>query len=188
MGDLDLRESRETYTSTRVEVEDRQNFPCGKAIESTTQIVADCDVDKEERDVLGGEMRDVNEGGIKSCDALESREKTIAIIGNRWWPQTAEHDGDKICRRFLCSVWKKRNEYLNVEVSLGSRNDAPSPKGCVINGQTTKVSNKRVHLPRPSVRRVRALKGSTHLSPVHTLHFDLVDWVSAPAPGQRMTS
>ena len=33
---------------------------------------------------------------------------------HRWWPQTAKKDGDKICRRVLCSVWKKRNEYLVV--------------------------------------------------------------------------
>ena len=38
--------------------------------------------------------------------------------------------------------------------------------------------------PSPSAGRVRGLKGSTHLSPVHALHFDLADWVSTPAPRQ----
>ena len=38
--------------------------------------------------------------------------------------------------------------------------------------------------PSPSAGRVRGLKGSTHLSPVHALHFGLADWVSTPAPGQ----
>ena len=86
-------------------------------------------------------MRDLDKSGMKSFDALDSREKTIAIIlGDRWWPQTAKQDGDKICRRFLCSVWKKRNEYLAVGgVSLRSRNGAPSRKRCVVNGQTTKA-------------------------------------------------
>ena len=64
--------------------------------------------------MLEGEMRDVNEGGMESLDALDSREKTIAVLGDRWWPQTAKQDGDKICRRFFCSVSKKRNEYLVV--------------------------------------------------------------------------
>ena len=78
-------------------------------------------------------MRDLDKSGIKSFDALDSREKTIAMLGDRWWPQTAKQDGDKICRRFLCSVWKKRNEYLVVGgVSVGSRNGAPSRKRCVV--------------------------------------------------------
>ena len=38
--------------------------------------------------------------------------------------------------------------------------------------------------PSPSAGRVRGLKGSTHLSPVHALHFGLADWVSTPAPRQ----
>ena len=88
-------------------------------------------------------MRDLDKNGIESFDALDSREKTIATLGNRWWPQTAKQDGDKICRRFLYSVRKKRNEYLAVGgVSMRSRNDTPSRKGCVDNGQTTKASNK----------------------------------------------
>ena len=54
-----------------------------------------------------------------------------------------EQDEDKICKRFLCRVWKKRNEYLAVGgVSVRSRNGAPSRKGCVVNGQTTKASNR----------------------------------------------
>ena len=125
------------------EEKDKQNCPCGKAIESRTHIVAECELYQEERDVLEGEMRDLDKSGMKSFDALDSREKTIAILGDRWWPQTAKQDGDKICRRFLCSVWKKRNEYLAVGgVSVRSRNGAPSRKRCVVNGQTTKASNK----------------------------------------------
>ena len=92
-------------------------------------------------------MRDLDKSGMKSFDALDSREKTITKLGDRRWPQTAKQDGDKICRRFLCSVWKKRSEYLAIGgVSLISRNGAPSRMGCVVNGQTTKTSNKRVHL------------------------------------------
>ena len=68
-------------------------------------------------------------------EALDSREKTIAILGDRCWPQTAKQDGDNICKRFLCNIWKERNERLNVEgVSIRSRNGAPSRKGRVVNG------------------------------------------------------
>ena len=47
--------------------------------------------------MLEGEMRDLNKSGMESFDALDSREKTIAILGDRWWPQTAKQDGGKIC-------------------------------------------------------------------------------------------
>ena len=75
--------------------------------------------------MLDEEIREVKEGGIKSFDALDSREKTIAILGVWWWPQTAKQDADKIiCKRFLYNVWKKRNEHLNVEdVFIKSRNE-----------------------------------------------------------------
>ena len=126
------------------EEQDKQNCPRGEAIESRTHLVVECELYQEERDVLEEEMRDLDKRGVTSSfDALDRREKTIAILGDRWWPQTAKQDGDKICRRFLCNVWKKRNEYLAVGgVSLRSRNGAPSRKGCVINGQTTKANNK----------------------------------------------
>ena len=66
-------------------------------------------------------------------------EKTIAILGDRWWLQTAKQDGDRISKQFLCSIWKKRNERPNVGgVSIESRNGAPSRKGCAVNGQITK--------------------------------------------------
>ena len=103
----------------------------------------ECELYQEERDVLEGEMRDLDKSGMKSFDASDSREKTIAILGDRWWPQTAKQDGDKVCSRFLCSEWKKRNEYLVVGgISDRSRNGAPSRKRCVVSGQTTKASNK----------------------------------------------
>ena len=53
---------------------------------------------------------------------LENSEKTIAILGDRWWPQTAKQDGDRISTQFLCSIWKKRDERPNVGVvSIRSR-------------------------------------------------------------------
>ena len=37
---------------------------------------------------------------------LEGSEKTISILGDRWWPQTAEQNGDRINKPFL------RMEYM----------------------------------------------------------------------------
>ena len=81
--------------------------------------------------------------GMEEFGRLESSEKTIAILGGRWWPQTAKQDGDRISEQFLCNTWKKRKERPNVEdVSIRSRNGAPARKECVVNGQMTKASNK----------------------------------------------
>ena len=79
----------------------------------------------------------------KEFSRLESSEKTIAILGDRWWPQTAKQDGDRISKQFVCSIWKKRYERQNVGgVSTRSRNGAPPRKGCVVNGHMTQASNK----------------------------------------------
>ncbi|CAM9811870.1 unnamed protein product [Sphacelaria rigidula] len=70
-------------------------------------------------------MRHVNEGGMKSFDALDSSEKTMAKVGAKWWPQTAKQDGDQISKRFLCSVWTKGDGHLNVRGDpVRSRNAA----------------------------------------------------------------
>ena len=49
-----------------------------------------CEIYKEERDVLEGEMRKINECDMEKYGTLDSSEKTIAILGDRWWPQTAK--------------------------------------------------------------------------------------------------
>ena len=49
--------------------------------------------------------------------------KTIAIVIDRWSPQTTKQDGDRTNRHFPCDIWTKRIELLNVEeVSTKSRN------------------------------------------------------------------
>ena len=49
------------------------------------------------------------------------------IPGDRWWPQTAKQDGDRIDKQFLCNTLKKRNERPNVGgVSIRSGNGTPS--------------------------------------------------------------
>ena len=58
-------------------------------------------------------MRKLDACDIEEFGRLESSEKTIAILGDRWWPQTAKKDGERISKQFLCSMWKKRNERPN---------------------------------------------------------------------------
>ena len=78
--------------------------PCGKAVESRTHIVGECEMYKEEPDVLE-EMRKMDECDMEKFGALDGSEKTIAILGDRWWPQTAKQKGGKIRKLFLCTTW-----------------------------------------------------------------------------------
>ena len=50
-------------------------------------------------------MRKLDVCDMKEFCRLESSEKTIAILGDRWWPQTAKQDGDRISSQFLCSLY-----------------------------------------------------------------------------------
>ena len=99
---------------------------------------------------------------------MESSEKKIAILGDRWWPPTVKQDADRISKHFLCNIWKKRDERANVGgVSIRSRNGTPSRKGCVVNGQRTKASNKLVRPPAPAPlispnRFVRVVRSSNY--------------------------
>ena len=77
-------------------------------------------------------MRKSDACDMEEFGRLESSEKTIDILGDRWWPQTAKQDGDRISKQFLCNIWKKRNERPNDGgVSIRSRNGAPCREGCV---------------------------------------------------------
>ena len=48
-------------------------------------------------------MRKLDVCDIKEFGRLESSEKTTAILGDKWWPQTAKQDGDRISKQFLCT-------------------------------------------------------------------------------------
>ena len=56
------------------------------AIESKTHIVGECKICKEERDALEEEMRKLDVCDMEELGGLEGSEKTIAILGGRWWP------------------------------------------------------------------------------------------------------
>ena len=49
---------------------------------------------KEERDVLE-ETRQLDDCDMEKFSKLDNSEKTIAILGDRWWPQKAKQEGDK---------------------------------------------------------------------------------------------
>ena len=75
-------------------------YPCGTTIESRTHIVEKCEIHKEERNALE-DMRKLDGCDMEECRRLEKGEKTIAILEDRWWSQTAKQDGDRISKQFL---------------------------------------------------------------------------------------
>ena len=104
VGDQDLPERRKIYTSSREEDVGAHMCACGTTIESRTNVLGECEVYSEERDVFVEEMRKLNECDIEEFGRLESSEKTVAILGDRWWPQTAKQEGDRISEQFLFST------------------------------------------------------------------------------------
>ena len=106
------RKKTEVYHyNSREEGEDAQMRPCGKAVERGTHIIGECEICKEGRDVLEKEMRKIDECDTEKFGTLYSSEKTIAILADRCCPQTSNQEGDKRSKRFLCNLWKKRNEH-----------------------------------------------------------------------------
>ena len=127
VGDLGLPGRRKRYNSSREEDVATNMCPCGTTIKSRTHIVGTREIYKEELDALEEEMRKLDVCDMEEFGRLESSEKTVATLGDKWWPQTAKQDGDRISKQFLCNTWKKRNERPNVGgVSTRSRNGAPS--------------------------------------------------------------
>ena len=78
---------------------------------------------KEEQDVVEEEMRRIDEYGMENPGTPGSSEKTIAILGDRWWPQTAKQQGDKISKKksyVTCGKNVMRAQMLKVSL-LGVR-------------------------------------------------------------------
>ena len=80
--------------------------------------MGECEIYKEERDVLEGEMRKIDECVMEKFGTLDSSEKTIAILGDRWWPQKTKQQGDKASKKLLCNIWKSAMSAQMLEVSL----------------------------------------------------------------------
>ena len=41
------------------------------------------------------EIREIEECDMEKLGTLDSGDKTVAILGNRWWPQAAKQEGDE---------------------------------------------------------------------------------------------
>ena len=52
-------------------------------------------------------MRKLGECDMEEFGRPESSEKTIAILGDRWWPQTAKQDRDTIHKHFFMLYMEK---------------------------------------------------------------------------------
>ena len=72
--------------------------PRGTTIESRTHIVGECETYKEDREALEEEIRKLDVCDMEEFGRLESSDKTIAILGDRWWPHTAKQDGDRMSK------------------------------------------------------------------------------------------
>ena len=57
--------------------------PRGKAVESRTRIVGECEIHKEERDALE-HMSKIDERDMEKFGTLDISDKTIAILGDTW--------------------------------------------------------------------------------------------------------
>ena len=131
------------------EKEGVQKCPCGSAGESRARIVEERELykDKAERDVLEEGIAMINGCDMEKLGTLDISDKTIAIVADRWWPQTAKQEGNETSIQFNV-LWNKRAERPSVgSVSIRSRNDVSSRKGCMVNGQMTKASNKCIPSP-----------------------------------------
>ena len=50
--------------------------------------------------MLEEETREKDECDMEELDTLDSNEKTIAIPGDRWWPQAAKQEGIRLAKSF----------------------------------------------------------------------------------------
>ena len=148
VGDLNLPERRRRYTRSREEEEEYAQM-CHVLVAEQKRIeLTLCEnVKCTRRNGMCWRRRGKQTTVIwrNLQHHIMCTEKTIAIPGDRWWQQKAKQEGHKVSVKILCSIWKRRDEHLNVgHISIRSRNGAPSRKGCVVNGQLTKASNKCV--------------------------------------------
>ena len=74
-------------------------------------------------------MRKMDEYDMEEFDTLDSSEKTIAILGDRWWSQAVKKERVKTRKTIQYNTRKQRNERPTVQgVSVRTRNGAPSRK------------------------------------------------------------
>ena len=59
-------------------------------------VASDCLPPPTRRRHSNQEMRKIDECDMEKFGTLDSSGKTIAILGDSWWPHTAKQEGDKI--------------------------------------------------------------------------------------------
>ena len=73
-------------------------------------------------------MRKIGGRNMDKFGMLDGGEKTIAILGDGWWPQTAKQEGDKKYKKLVVMYRRKVLSAQVVESISISRNGAPSRK------------------------------------------------------------
>ena len=48
-------------------------------------------------------MRKLDVCDMETFGILDRSEKMIALLGDKWWPQTAKEEGDRINETVLCT-------------------------------------------------------------------------------------
>ena len=54
--------------------------------------------------MLEEKRRKLDKCDMEEFGRLQNIEKAIAILGYRWWPQTAKQEGDRVSKQLLCNV------------------------------------------------------------------------------------
>ena len=80
--------------------------PCGKAVKSRTHTVGEYEIYEEERDAIE-EMTTTDEWDTEKFGTLDSSEKTIVILGDRWWPRTTKQEGDTMSKNQIYVIYGK---------------------------------------------------------------------------------
>ena len=64
------------------------------------------------------EMSKIDDCDMEKFGTRYGTEKTFAILGDRWRPQTVKQEGGKIRKTFLCNIWKNVRSAQMLKVSL----------------------------------------------------------------------
>ena len=82
-----------------------------------------------EMGLLAETMKVTVESDMKELDLFDKSERTIAILGDRWWPPAAEQEQDKKPKPFPRKKWNQRSARLTIGgVYIRGRNGASSLK------------------------------------------------------------
>ena len=68
--------------------------PYGTPKQGGPHIVGECGIHKEERHALKEDMSKIDECDMEKFSTLHNSERTIAILGDSWWPQKEKQEGD----------------------------------------------------------------------------------------------